>query len=136
MAIDRLNLRYDPRRLRQFSIALLVFALFWGGVLLGRGRTDLSIWFFGIGSILTLVGLCLPVIVYPLYVALAVATYPLGYVFSYILLGIVFYAIITPIGLVMKIIGKDPLKTPSDSNTTFWKSLNKSAPPDQYFKQY
>ena len=40
---------------------------------------------------------------------LAVITFPIGFVLSYVILGLLFYAIIAPIGLLLRLFGKDPL---------------------------
>ena len=45
----------------------------------------------------------------------------LGYIISPIVMGIVFFLIITPIGLVLKLIGKDLLRLKFDeTNNSYW----------------
>ena len=44
----------------------------------------------------------------------------LGAVVSPIVMGIVFFLVVTPIGIFMRLLGKDLLKTRKVKNTTYW----------------
>jgi hypothetical protein len=50
-----------------------------------------------------------PRAVLPVYIGLTILSYPIGFVLSYVILGTVFFLVITPTGLVMRLLGKDPL---------------------------
>tara|TARA_B110000438_G_C15810092_1_gene649226 strand:+ start:493 stop:894 length:402 start_codon:yes stop_codon:yes gene_type:complete len=51
----------------------------------------------------------------------------LGAIISPIIMGIVFFAVVTPTGLIMKIFGKDLLKKKlSKNNKSYWIETNKS----------
>ena len=59
----------------------------------------------------------------------------LGYIISPIVMGIVFFLIITPIGLVLKLIGKDLLRLKFDeTNNSYWIKRDKDINPMK--KQY
>jgi hypothetical protein len=54
----------------------------------------------------------------------------LGKVVSPIALGILFYGVFTPIGLVMRLIGSDPLHLKRDSSTpSYWRRREPPGPP-------
>jgi len=56
-----------------------------------------------------------------LYVAVMTATLPIGYVLSHIVLGVVFYGLLTPIGLAMRAVGLDPMHRKIDrSAKSYW----------------
>jgi len=90
------------------------FGLLVGGIffLLGlwiyhRSQSPLGIVFIVIGALLLLFGLVFPNSlsqVYKIWMGLAFA---LGWLMSRVLLSILFYFVITPIGFVAKVVGKD-----------------------------
>ena len=50
----------------------------------------------------------------------------LGSIVSPIVMGVIYFGVITPIGLIMKIFGKDVLNLKLDKNkTTYWLKKNK-----------
>jgi len=72
------------------------------------------------GSLLVLCGLIYPrLLTVPrkLWMKLAEA---MAYVSSRIILGVVFFLVLTPIGLVKRALGWDPLQRRSGSRETFW----------------
>jgi hypothetical protein len=75
----------------------------------------------GIGSLLVLLGLLAPVVlkhIYRVWMAVAVI---LGFVMTRVLLTLVFFLAVTPIGLVMRAFGKDPLNRKLDKNArSYW----------------
>lgn len=119
MSLTRINLRPTRRELRQFgTIALVGCALlggwiFWKGTLFGCDLGDTAhtvsfiIWALGVLSVLF--SLFAPQANRPLYLVLIIVTWPIGFVVSHIIMGIVFFGVITPIGLVFRLLGRDPL---------------------------
>ena len=75
----------------------------------------------GLGTALVLLGLIVPVVLKPVYrvwMALAVV---LGFIMTRVILTAVYYLIMTPIGLIMRLLGKDPLHRRPDPNTaSYW----------------
>lgn len=72
-----------------------------------------------------------------LYIALSVVGFPIGYVVSYIVVTVMFFIIIAPIGMLMRAFGRDAMKLKFDPQaTTYW---IKRRPPDtvkRYFRQF
>ena len=103
----------DERTLRQFGfIALVGFgivaALAWTESLvfafgLGDARATVAGAFLGLGVLACLVGLAHPKANRPLFVGLAILAFPIGFVLSYLIMTSLFYAIIMPIGVVMRL---------------------------------
>lgn len=137
MITNGINTAFDSSRLRQFSIALVVFSVFWAIVVYSYGFEHLAFALSTFGVIYGLVGLCLPVAIYPLYKVLSIVTYPIGFVLSKIMFGIIFFLVITPIGFVLKIFRKDSLNTVIDTGaSSYWLDNVKTVPKSQYFNQY
>jgi hypothetical protein len=63
--------------------------------------------------------------------------YPIGLVVSTVLIGVIFYALITPIGLVFRVIGRDVMgKRLDKSAATYWHVRGAPRPATSYFKLY
>lgn len=111
--------------------ALRSFGLVVGGVFLSIAAficwknewviTTAVKWLGGIGSVLVLGGLIIPrSLKYPyrLWMGLAVI---LGYIMTRVLLTLVFYLAVTPIGLIRRLMGKDPLRRKWEPEaSTYW----------------
>ena len=66
-----------------------------------------------------------------------VLAFPIGWTVSQVILLAMFYGLFVPIGLVFRLIGRDPLQRARSSNLeSYWSP--KSAPADlrRYFKQF
>ena len=73
----------------------------------------------------------------PVYVGMIVLTYPIGWVFSHLILAVFYYGLLTPIGLTFRLFRRDALQQKWDpSAPSYW---HKHRPPDnvrQYFNQF
>ncbi|MFN6145895.1 MAG: hypothetical protein ACK5AL_06025 [Planctomycetota bacterium] len=71
------------------------------------------------------------------YVGLMLVAYPIGLVVSTVLIAVIFYALITPIGLVFRAIGRDVMgRRPDRSLPTYWHDRGAPRPAASYFKLY
>ena len=65
------------------------------------------------------------------------AAEPIGQTLSMVMLLLAFYLVFTPVGLLMRLLGKDPLSRAFDRQaTTYWVEHNPAAEPERYFKQF
>lgn len=72
-----------------------------------------------------------------MYAAWMRAALPLGWTFSQVALGAVFFLVATPIGLVMRALGHDPLDIrPRDPMSSNWRDRGGAAPAERYFRQF
>ncbi len=119
------NIKEDKTTLRKFGLTVGTVLLLVGIVLYLTGKSS-SVIFGGAGVLLILFGLILPNILKPLnkiWMTLAVI---LGWFMSRVILIILFYLIITPIGFLLKIFGGDPLKLKwDDSLSSYWEDREK-----------
>jgi hypothetical protein len=85
-------------------------------------------WFVGGAALFLLTGMFLRPILRPVYVLWMKFAFLLAWVNTRLLLGIFFYGIITPTGLVMRALGKDPLTRRIDrTRTSYWIKRDKVA---------
>ena len=119
------NIKEDKTTLRKFGVTVGSVLLIVGIVLYLTGKSS-SVIFGGAGVLLILFGLILPNILKPLnkiWMTLAVI---LGWFMSRLILFILFYFVITPIGFFLRIAGKDFLNLRTDKNfDSYWEKREK-----------
>jgi ABC-type uncharacterized transport system permease subunit len=136
MSIIRINKNPTGRQLFVFSMAWLVFL---GSVALadwrhGRPRAAEAL---GIAAAaLPLAGLASRSIPRYAFLGLSYLTYPIGLVLSHVALGVVYYLALTPVGLTMRAMGRDPLERKfKPDEKTYWIPRTKARTVQSYFKQ-
>ena len=133
-----INWNPDRKELRQFSAALFVFTLLVGGVLwwkLGPNRISQTLWIGG--PLLSIVGLAVPPVMRPVFIGLSLLAFPIGYVIGFVALASVYYLLITPIGLALRLFGRDSMHRTFDrDSTTYWIRRRESLPAKRYFQQF
>jgi hypothetical protein len=71
------------------------------------------------------------------YLGLAAVAFPIGYVLSHVILCLVFYGVLTPIGLIMRASGADSMHRKIDrAAKSYWIARTERVPVDRYFRQY
>ncbi len=119
------NIKEDKTTLRKFGLTVGTVLLIVAIVLYLTGKSS-SVIFGGAGVLLILFGLILPNILKPLnkiWMTLAVI---LGWFMSRLILFILFYIVITPIGFFLTIAGKDFLNLRTDKNSnSYWEKREK-----------
>ena len=76
-----------------------------------------------------------PPLIRPIFVGLILATFPIGWVVSHILLGAIFYGIVTPIGLILRLTGHDALQLKPPTGHSLWKTPVGKTDPASYLRQ-
>lgn len=65
------------------------------------------------------------------------AAFPVGWLVSHVLMGLIYYLVITPIGLIMRAVGRDPLSRRFEPEAeTYWTRREPPADPSHYFRQF
>jgi hypothetical protein len=148
MAMIDVKWRPGRRALRQFGVIALVFfgglaawawnrdALAWFDLSPGSGRTAAAI--LGGLALYAAVGVAVaPAILRPLYVVLTAVGLPIGWVVSHVVLALVYYLVITPIGLALRLAGRDPMHRRFErERQSYWIRRPGAVPLERYFRQY
>jgi hypothetical protein len=133
-----IQFRPDARMLRQFAglwLACFGGLAVWEG--LARGHAAAAVILGIMALAVGLLGLLQPLAVRPIYVGWMVLAFPIGWIVSQAILALMFYGMFTPIGLVFRLIGRDPLhRTRQPELATYW--APKATPTDarRYLKQF
>jgi hypothetical protein len=137
MALIRINHHPTVRQLRVFTVAWLMCFGLLALVLRAKGHLPSAIWVAGGALAVPLVGLALPRLLRLVYLGMTYATFPIGWVLSHLILGVVYFLVLTPIGWVLRAFRYDPLSRGFDSTAaTYWKSRSGSSPAERYFRQH
>jgi hypothetical protein len=105
--------------LRNFAMTVASLFVVFSGIPLVRHHPAPA-WPLAAGGVLFVWGLLAPATLGPVHRLWAIVGRALGYVNTRILLSCVFFALITPIGLIMRLFGRDPLsRSRSQALTTY-----------------
>jgi hypothetical protein len=88
-----------------------------------------------VASAISIAGLIFPPIIRPVFVGLILLTYPIGWVVSHLLLGAIFYGVVTPIGISLRLTGHDALQLKAPLGNSLWKSSVGKTDPARYLRQ-
>jgi Saxitoxin biosynthesis operon protein SxtJ len=80
-------------------------------------------------------GLMRPAIIRPLYAALMWVTFPIAWVMSHVILAIMYFGIITPVALVVRLF-YDPMARRFDRQASSYWVLRTTSAPSRYFRQF
>ena len=124
MALITINKNPEPRELRQFG--LLFFPAFMAMIAWityrVTGQWTIPGICLGLAGLAFLLGALAPAAIRPIWIVTMYLTFPIGFVISHVLMAIVYYLILTPAGLLLRLFKGDPLQRKADPTaTTYWK---------------
>jgi hypothetical protein len=148
MTLIRIIWHPDPKALRLFGAAAVV-AFVGIGTWIRYGRTFFGIaieeptaqtvsWvLWGVAAACLVLATVAPKALRPLYLGLSVAGYPIGIIISLFVLALVYYGVVTPIGLAMRLAGRDPLHRTFDRQAgSYWTRRPSGQDAKRYFRQF
>ena len=115
------NIDSSTRELRKFALAMAIPLALIGGFLLWRHGS--YYWYFFIASgLFVCPGLLVPVVLTPLHKVWMTFSTIMGWLMTRVILCILFFLILTPIALLLRLLGKDLLnmKFDKDSSESYW----------------
>ncbi len=121
-----------------FGLLWLFFFGAWGTVFWAEGGAGWKpVAFWSLALVVPAAGGVRPGLLRVVYVAAATLTLPLGMLLSWIILMVIYYLVLTPIGLVLRLAGYDPMRRRFDPGaSTYWAAREPAAEDDRYFKQF
>ena len=127
----------DARELRRFAIAMLVGFFVLGALSAWRakgiGTGAIVLW--SIGATLAIAAF-VPKLGRVAYLAGYLPTSIIGYVVSNVMLTLMFFLVITPLGIIMKLMGKDVLQQRRQNRTTQWAPVKETKDEASYYRQF
>jgi TRAP-type C4-dicarboxylate transport system permease small subunit len=130
--------RPTPRTLRQFAGLWIVFFLAlaawqWFHHQRPEWAAVLGIVAITVGP----AGLLRPSLIRPIYVGWMVLAFPVGWVLSHLLLAVVFYGVVTPVGLILRLAGHDALaRRRLPERDSYWEPRPEPPAGGTYYRQF
>jgi hypothetical protein len=137
MALIEINRNPTRRQLGWFAGLWLVVLGMLGAAAWSRPAPGAAaaLWFLAVA--VPALGLLRPAVLRTIYLALAHATYPIGFAVSHVILAAVYFLVLTPIGLLVRLLGHDPLGLRRGwSAGSFWQRRAPVTDRTRYFRQY
>jgi len=142
-----MNTNPDERTLRRFGVlALFVFGAlavcawreswpFPSGM--GAARVPVATGLGDIAAVTALFAAVKPAWNRPLYVGLAAIGYPVGVVLSYAVMTALYFGVVAPIGLLLRLLDKDPLQRRLERDrASYWTPARGARTRASYFRQF
>jgi hypothetical protein len=148
MPILEINWKPDSRFLRQFGVVCLVMfgaigawimfrnaVAFWSVSPATADTVAYALW--AVGGAAFVLGMVAPKALWPLYVAMTAVALPIGFVMSYVVMGVIYYLIITPLGLAFRVMGRDVLRRHFDrAAQSYWTRRVSVREVRRYYRQF
>ena len=135
-----IHVDWNPSR-RDVKVFSLLFVAFFG--LIGywvyrwTGATTPAAVTFSIGALIGIGGFFVPEAMRYIYIGWMAAVLPIGFVVSHVILAVIFYGVVTPVGLLMRLVGHDPMHRKFDTAAkSYWIPRDEQRSPKQYFRQF
>ena len=132
------NISSSARDLRKFALAVGIPLALIGAFLLWRQR-DYYWYFFAAGALLIALGVFVPTVLKPLQKVWMAFSIIMGWFMTRLILAVLFFLILTPMALLLRLLGKDLLNLKLDRNSSqsYWipRGEGDSHEPD-YTKQF
>ncbi|MFK7820430.1 MAG: SxtJ family membrane protein, partial [Planctomycetaceae bacterium] len=102
-----------------------------------KGYGTFASFLIGFSALVAIVGLVKPHLTAPLYALWMLAAFPIGWVMSYVVASLVYFLVVTPIGLLTRLVRRDPMGRRFDpSASTYWSKVAPTKDSKQYFRQF
>jgi len=131
------NIKTGKKDLRSFGITFGIIFLIIAGFLYYQEKDSFQLFIYIAGSFISL-GFLIPIILKPIYLVWMIFAVILGWFMTRVIISLLYYIIITPIGLFLRIIGKDLLDLKEKKNKkSYWNIRNSEDEQNQnYEKQF
>lgn len=138
MALIEFKRDPSPREVRQFALLWLPgICLVLAGWAVARSHLSWAAAAAIVAAISLILAIWRPCWVRPLYVAWMGIAFPLGWLVAHLLLAGIYFLLITPIGLILRIARRDPLARQFDREAqSYWTARETTDDRDRYFRQY
>ena len=131
------NIKSEKSDLRKFGITIGVILLIIAGFLFWKEKESFQI-LLTFGITFCILGIAIPIILKPIYWVWMIFATILGWIMTRVILSLLFYIIITPIGLILRFFGKQFLELRWDkSKESYWNyRTNEHLKKENYGKQF
>jgi len=138
VALNPVRPNPSPKELAWFGLVPVAFFGIVGLVLrfqFGLPRVALSLWI--LGAVIGVAYYCVTPLRKPIHFMWMSAFLPIGAAIWHVALLTLFFLVLTPTGLLMRLTGRDPLQRRFDKKAeTYWVRQRSTSELDSYFRQF
>jgi hypothetical protein len=135
MTVIEPNRAPTPPELRRFGLLFPIFFALIGGLVYPQSPGAAAV-LWGIGVVGAALHYLVPSLRRPFYSGWLRLTRPLGWALSHLLLASIYYLVVTPIGLVGRLLGRDDLAQELDPTAdSYWIEHDPGSETTRYFRQ-
>ena len=135
MIEDIKNIKGEKLEFRKFGITVGLFLIVIAGLFFWRGKVGFEILLVS-GLVLLALGLIIPVVLKPIYWIWMVLAIILGWIMTRVILSLLFYMLITPIGTLSRLSGNRFLDLKWDkSKDSYWNSRSTRQRNDEEYER-
>lgn len=128
------NIKTRLKDLRSFGITFGIIILVIAGFLLFKEKDSYQVFLY-LSSIFIGLGLVVPIILKPIYLLWMVFAVILGWIMTRLILSIVYYFILTPIGIITRLLGEDFLGLKKSNVESYWNIRESKLESNQDYKK-
>lgn len=139
MSVVQINRQPTRRQLNQFGLIWMGFVALAGLIAIMKFELhDLARVLWSAAVLVPLIGWLFPPFMRWVFLGMSYLGWPIGFVVSHVVLAIVYYLVLTPIGLMTRLFGYDSMKMRFDRDAaTYWTERPPSAgAAKRYFRQF
>lgn len=133
-----INRNPSRRELAWFGLALGCFFAILGGMIAWRtGAVLVPRVLWATGAVVVALYYAVPPLRRPIFVAWTTLTFPIGWLLTHLVLALIYYLVLTPAGLVMRLAGHDPMRRRFDRGAaSYWDERPPQRESASYFRQF
>lgn len=121
MGVIQIDRNPSRRTLNQFGFIWLGFLTLFGAVAWFKGHPTVATALWVAAVVVPVIGWVVPAFMRLVFLGMSYAAFPIGWVVSHVVLALVYYLVFTPIGLVMRAVGYDPMQRAFNREaSTYW----------------
>ena len=128
--------RTDRRELRRFGVVvggMLGLIGLWPSIVRGE---QLRSWMVGLAIALIVPAFVAPRMLAPAHRAWMVLGDALGWINTRLVLGVIFFGVVTPTGIVLRLVGRDPMRRVADPRASTYRVSRPSRPGAHTTRQF
>ena len=130
------NIKTKNKDIRSFGITIGIILLIVASLLFYYDKASYQAIAIIAGAFISL-GIIIPILLKPAYLVWMTFAVILGWVMTRVILSIVFYLIMTPIGLITRLLGEDFLALKRLNSDSYWNNRDSNSEMNQdYEKQF
>jgi hypothetical protein len=139
MSVVQINRHPTRRQLQQFGLIWMGFVALAGLIAFFKFQMPglaFGLWLAAV--VVPLIGWLIPPFMRLVFLGMSYLGWPIGFVVSHVVLAIVYYLVLTPIGLMTRLFGYDSMRKRFDRDAaTYWAERPSSAvAAKRYFRQF